>query len=171
MKEVILHTPKNLSFAKRIVKYLPQAIRSGLPAEIAIVTVSTAESRALNRQYRKKNASANVLSFLYSDTILSSPRKRGSRVRMLDSRVRGNDKRSGEKDRTYGEIIVCPGIIRAEAKAEKHRFQYQMTWMILHGMIHLSGLHHEASVSTAERVGEIERIILSKLFKESGGRN
>ena len=43
----------------------------------------------------------------------------------------------------YGEIMVCPALIRAEAKAQGHSFQYQMTWMIVHGMLHLGGVHNE----------------------------
>lgn len=132
MKEIILRTAKNLSSAKRIVKNLPQAIRRRLPEEISVVSVSAVKSRALNRQYRKKNKAANVLSFYYA--------------------------------KEYGEIIVCFSLIRSEAKKEKHSFQYQMTGMILHGMIHLSGLHHERSVATAKKVAKIEQIVLKKVM-------
>ena len=135
MKDTIgLHTPKTLSFAKRIVKRLPQAIRNGLPAEISVVPVSEKESRALNRQYRKKNAPANVLSFFYSPE--------------------------------YGEIIVCPMLIRAEAKAQNNSFEYQFAWMIAHGMIHLAGLHHERSVVAAKKSEALEKNILRHFPKQ-----
>lgn len=138
MKELILHTPKNIAFAKDIVKYLPQAIWNGLPVEISVVSVSARESRALNRQYRKKNKATNVLSFYYG--------------------------------KEYGEIVICPAIIRAEAKKQKHSFHYQMTWMIAHGMIHLSGLHHEKSRDAEKRVARIENNILQTLFQKSGSQ-
>ena len=132
MKDTFFYTPKNLSFAKDIVKLLPQAIHSGLTADIWVAEVSEKEARRLNRLYRGKDKPANVLSFFYS--------------------------------KEYGEIIVCPAVIRREAKAEKHSFEYQMTWMILHGMIHLSGTHHEKSLALARRVENIEQEILEKLF-------
>ena len=131
--------PNTLSSARRIVKHLPQATAKRLPAQISVVPVSEKESRALNRQYRKKDKATNVLSFYYT--------------------------------KEYGEIIVCPSVIRHEAKAQKHSFEYQMTWMILHGMIHLSGLHHERSWKTAERTESVERKILRDLFQKSGSHH
>ncbi len=67
-------------------------------------------------------------------------------------------------DKEYGEIIVCPVLIRREAKAQDNSFEYQMTWMIVHGMIHLSGLHHEKSDAAARRAEKAEQAILEKLF-------
>ena len=64
----------------------------------------------------------------------------------------------------YGEIIVCPALIRREAKAQDNSFEYQMTWMIVHGMIHLSGSHHEKSDTAARRTEKVEQAILEKLF-------
>ncbi|MFY9462876.1 MAG: rRNA maturation RNase YbeY [Candidatus Sungiibacteriota bacterium] len=170
MKETTLHhTPKNTAFSKEIVKHLPQAIALRLPAEISVVAVSARESAALNRRYRHKYTPANVLSFLYDDISMSSSGlTRGSRSKALDSRLHGNDKRDKQNGRTYGEIIICPAIIRVEAKTQKHTFQYQMTWMIAHGMIHLSGLHHEKSSALAKRVTALEeRIMESFKFQNS----
>lgn len=64
----------------------------------------------------------------------------------------------------YGEILVCPEIIRKEAKSQGNSYKYQMTWMILHGMIHLAGIHHEQSKRAAKKLETIEENILNKLF-------
>src|SRR3989338_4258876 len=130
MKGTILHTPKNISFAKRIVRCLPQAIAKRLPAEISVVWVSKAEWGVLNCRYLKKDKATNVLSFRYSDE--------------------------------YGEILVCPAVIRAEAKAQGHSFEYQMTWMIVHGMLHLSGVHHEQSALAEKKFSRVEQEILEQ---------
>lgn len=63
----------------------------------------------------------------------------------------------------YGEIIVCPAVIRREARAAGRPFNQQMTWMIMHGMIHLAGVHHEESATMAKKVEKTEARILSKL--------
>ena len=64
----------------------------------------------------------------------------------------------------YGEILVCPEVIWREAKAEGNPQGYQMTWMIVHGMIHLAGVHHEKS-KTAERTFlQIEKDTLKRIF-------
>lgn len=65
-------------------------------------------------------------------------------------------------DREYGEIIVCPGLIRVEAKTQRHSFEYQMTWMIIHGMLHLAGVHHERSAAAAKRAARLEEEVLRK---------
>lgn len=132
MKKTILHASKSTLFSEKILKYLPLAVRKGLPVEISVVSVSEKESALINRIYRKKHKPANVLSFLYGPE--------------------------------YGEIIVCPSLIRREARKQGHTYQYQMTWMIMHGMIHLSGLHHEHSSAAAKQVAELEGGILEKYF-------
>jgi len=63
----------------------------------------------------------------------------------------------------YGEILVCPAVIRREARAQNNSFEYQLTWMIMHGMIHLSGLHHEKSGAKAAETLRIEQRILNKI--------
>lgn len=65
-------------------------------------------------------------------------------------------------DREYGEIIVCPVLIRIEAKAQGNSFQYQMTWMIVHGMLHLAGVHHEKSQAAAKMAARLEEKMLRK---------
>lgn len=63
-----------------------------------------------------------------------------------------------------GEILVCPTVIRREAKEQGHSYDYQMTRMILHGMIHLAKLHHERRGDHIKRFERIEKRILDQLF-------
>ncbi|TSD04701.1 MAG: hypothetical protein Greene071436_79, partial [Parcubacteria group bacterium Greene0714_36] len=58
----------------------------------------------------------------------------------------------------------CPAIIRAEAKTQNNSFEYQMTWMIVHGMIHLSGLHHEESKVAEKKFSRIEHKVLKQFL-------
>ncbi|MBI2640795.1 MAG: rRNA maturation RNase YbeY [Candidatus Sungbacteria bacterium] len=60
----------------------------------------------------------------------------------------------------YGEILVCPAVVRREAKEQGNTYQYQMTWMILHGMLHLAGMHHERSRVMAAKIERLEQKIL-----------
>ena len=64
----------------------------------------------------------------------------------------------------YGEILVCPQVIRRDAASTGNTYSYQLTWMVLHGMIHLAGMHHERSAAMARRVTAIEDAILRRLF-------
>lgn len=87
--------------------------------------------------------------------------------RRLNHIYRGKDKATNilsfRYSKDYGEILVCPEVIRREAKAQGNTYKYQVTWMILHGMLHLAGLHHEKSLKTAKRVERIERDVPAKL--------
>lgn len=68
----------------------------------------------------------------------------------------------------YGEILICQKIVRSEAEKHGNSHIFQMTWMILHGMIHLAGIHHEASVKARTLAGRIENRILESIFKKRG---
>lgn len=71
----------------------------------------------------------------------------------------------------YGEILVCPEVVRKEAKAQKNSYEHQMTWMILHGMLHLAGLHHESSKASARLAEKLEGKILRKLYPNKQSAN
>jgi probable rRNA maturation factor len=90
------------------------------------------------------------------------------RSRTLNRIYRGRNKATNilsfRYGSTYGEIILCPDVIREEAKKQKHSIRYQTFWMIIHGMIHLSGFHHESSHTAEKRTRAIEASILTKIF-------
>ena len=66
----------------------------------------------------------------------------------------------------YGEIIICPAVIRREAKEQGNSQAFQMTWMIVHGMLHLAGMHHEKSARMAEKVERIEQGVLAVFLEK-----
>lgn len=62
----------------------------------------------------------------------------------------------------YGEIFLCPAVIRQEAKKQGNSYEYQMTWMLIHGILHLAGIHHERSPKDESKFERIEANILRK---------
>lgn len=60
----------------------------------------------------------------------------------------------------HGEILVCPALIKREAKRDGNSYHYQMTWMMVHGMLHLAGVHHEKSKSAAQKFEALEAKII-----------
>ncbi len=121
-----------ITLDKKIVNSLPLYLQKRLPKKIKVVAIKDKESRRLNRVYRDKDKTANVLSFRYVPD--------------------------------YGEILVCPRVIRREAKEQGNTYRYQFAWMILHGMIHLAGMHHEGSKVLERRMTSLEEKVLAKLF-------
>lgn len=128
---------------KKVRRLLPRFLSIRLLRQMRIVEISARESRRLNYLYRKKDKSADVLSFRYGQDV---------------------SRRSPRAKADYGEILVCPEVIRREAKEQGNIYKYQMTWMIIHGMLHLAGMHHERSGAMRKKFERIEKSILRKLF-------
>lgn len=64
----------------------------------------------------------------------------------------------------YGEILLCPNVIRKEARASGNSYARQRAWMAVHGMLHVSGMHHEKSKSISKKADKIETRVLQKIF-------
>jgi len=89
---------------------------------------------------KKKWAGHNV------SVVLVDPR----RMRQLNRVYRGKDKPTnvlsfpGGKE-ALGEIVLCPSVIRKDALEYKISFQRAVSWMFVHGLLHLLGYDHKTS--------------------------
>jgi len=108
----------DLDFVKKIVKKTVKISGADLDLlEISVVFVSEAEIRKINRKYRRKNKSTDVLSF------------------NLDS---GYNK----KGIIQGEIILCPKVIAENARENKTNFMREFGFVLAHGILHVLGWRH-----------------------------
>ena len=80
--------------------------------EIAIAIVSDVRMRALNRQFRRKDQSTDVLSFR-SDT-----------------------------PRFLGDVVIAEGVARRQAREAGHSYTVELKVLALHGLLHLLGYDH-----------------------------
>jgi probable rRNA maturation factor len=87
---------------------------------LSIALVEPAESKRLNKTYRKKDKAANVLSF---------PGE--------------NESMPGETGAYLGEVILCPSEIEKDAKKYGMIFEQALAWMLIHGILHVIGLDHK----------------------------
>jgi len=85
---------------------------------ISIVFVGEAESRKINRKYRRKNKSTDVLSF------------------NLDSGYNKNGKS------LEGELVLCPDVIAKNARDNKVDFSRELAFVLAHGTLHILGWRH-----------------------------
>ena len=86
--------------------------------EISVLLVGPAASRRLNAKYRGRDRPTNVLSF-------PAPRAPGGPPALL------------------GDLVICPAIVRAEARAQRKSARAHWTHMVVHGVLHLLGYDHE----------------------------
>jgi probable rRNA maturation factor len=116
-------------------------VASTRPADLAIVLTDDSAIRALNRQWRGKNAPTNVLSFP-----AASPARGKSRAAPL----------------YIGDIVIAYETTAREAAAEGKRFSHHLAHLAVHGFLHLLGYDHEAD-DEAIAMERLERRILARL--------
>jgi probable rRNA maturation factor len=86
--------------------------------EISVLLVGRSASRTLNAQYRGRERATNVLSF---------PVPAGAALT------------SG----LLGDLVICPAVLRAEARAQHKSARAHWTHLVVHGVLHLVGYDHE----------------------------
>ncbi|HEY4972413.1 MAG TPA: rRNA maturation RNase YbeY, partial [Steroidobacteraceae bacterium] len=86
--------------------------------EISVLLVSPAASRTLNARYRGRDRATNVLSFPAPPLAKQAP--------VL-----------------LGDLVICPAVLRAEARAQHKSARAHWTHLVVHGVLHLAGYDHE----------------------------
>jgi probable rRNA maturation factor len=89
--------------------------------DLSIAIVSDRRMRALNRQFRGKDAVTDVLSFPASLSALSAPSAAGF----------------------LGDIVIAGGVAARQARDAGHSVQTELRVLSLHGLLHLLGYDHE----------------------------
>jgi probable rRNA maturation factor len=108
-------------------------------AELAIVLSDDSAIRALNRDWRGKNAPTNVLSF----------------PAVVPGKTRGAPP-------YIGDIVIAYGTSRREAVAEGKPFMHHLAHLTVHGYLHLIGYDHDTE-RAARRMERLERAILARV--------
>ncbi|MEQ1724252.1 MAG: rRNA maturation RNase YbeY [Pseudobdellovibrio sp.] len=84
--------------------------------ELTIVFLSSSEIKKINNQFRKKNKATDILSF------------------------------AGMDEESLGELLLCTDVLKMQALSQKHSLKNEITYMLIHGLLHLLGYDHERSV-------------------------
>jgi probable rRNA maturation factor len=99
--------------------------------DLAVALLSDARVRALNRQYRGKDAATDVLSFP-----VEGPARAGRHASTPGA--------SGfSRSNSLGDIVIATGVARRQAKAAGHPYQTELRVLALHGLLHLLGYDHD----------------------------
>lgn len=119
-------------------------------AQISLTFVDNEEIRRLNKEFRQKDAATDVLSFP-----------------MLEFDENG-DIIDADYDVDGGEIVLGDIVISAEralSQAEEygHSFLREVTFLVVHSMLHLLGYDHVASEEEETRMRKKQTEILEKM--------
>ncbi len=90
--------------------------------EVSIAIVGDRKMTKLNKQYRNKEGTANILEF---------PLVEGESSRLPDDVTR------------LGDIVISYPMVIKEAAAQELLVDERVDELVRHGMLHLLGLHHE----------------------------
>lgn len=129
--------PNNEEFILWVETALQHALYRKPNPELTIRIVDEQEIRDLNKQYRDKDKSTNVLSF-------ASDLPEGIPINLL------------------GDLIVCPSIVEHEAQAQQKTLTAHWCHMTVHGALHLLGFDH-IDDNEAEEMESLEITILKTL--------
>ena len=97
------------------------------PGEIAVVLTDDAAMRTLNREWRGIDRATDVLSFAYGE---AGP---GETLR---------PSRTGESA-VDGDLVISLDRMREQARRFKVRAAAELARLVIHGVLHLSGLDHQ----------------------------
>ncbi len=85
--------------------------------DVELIIMHDQDMRILNKKYRNKDKSTDVLSFPLNDF--------------------------GVKEILLGSIVICIDEASRAAKLYKHNLEYELALLFVHGMLHLLGYDHE----------------------------
>ncbi len=112
-------------------KKLEKMLRSiGIPdAELSILFVGDRAMRSLNRRYRRKDKTTDVLSFPLRD-----------------------DQFTHIQPALLGDIVISVPAARRQAAEAGHSFLREIDILLIHGLLHLLGYDHEKNEGEARRM-------------------
>ena len=96
-----------------------------LTENISLAFVGKKDIKNLNKKFRKKDKATDVLSFELKE------------------------------EKHLGEIVICPEVVKENAKKYGNTFKDEMLKVFIHGILHLLGYDHEKSFGCS--TGEAER--------------
>ena len=107
-------------------------------SELGIELVNDRRMRGLNRQYRAKDVSTDVLAF----SMRESP---------------------GPVSSLLGDVVICIPVVVRQAQARGHSIDKEFTILLIHGILHLCGYDHERGQREARRMHRRERSLLDRV--------
>lgn len=101
--------------------------------DLTLRFVGAAESRKLNREYRRRDYATNVLTFDYAHAPV-----------------------------VRADVVLCVPVVKREAREQRKAFRDHLCHLVVHGVLHAQGLEHDRAAQ-ARRMEAREVRILAEL--------
>jgi probable rRNA maturation factor len=66
------------------------------------------------------------------------------------------------REQSLGELVICPPVLRAEARAQEKTLRAHWAHLVVHGALHLAGYDHQRGTD-ARRMERREIAVLRRL--------
>ena len=132
--------------------YVETAQREALSAEL--VFAGEAEIRRLNRETRAVDRVTDVLSYPTLDGI------RGKTLKLRDFPFDAE-----EGTLMVGSVVICRAQARAQAEEYGQSEEREITYLLIHGLLHLLGYDHMTEEDKRE-MRALEKRVLARLGEE-----
>ncbi len=113
----------------------PKDTRGLILSELTILFVSPVTMRGLNKKFRDKDCVTDILSF-------------GSFA-----------------NNAMPELVICPAVLKKRAKEHGLTFNFELGYLILHGILHLLGYDHENGGRKAKQMYDLQDKIYARVSK------
>ncbi len=114
-------------------------------AELGILFVGDQRMRGLNRRYRGKDRTTDVLAFAMREA--ARPQVSCLMPDML------------------GDVVISIPTARRQAKEARRSLDKELACLLVHGILHLCGYDHERGEKEARRMHRRERMILRSIAR------
>lgn len=139
-KIAIENRHKKIKIEKKKIREKACAILSAMgcsPAELSILFMDDNEIKELNRDYRKKDRPTDVLSF---------PMREGDF--------------SDLNPDLLGDVVISLDTAKRQAEERGETLDEELSFLLVHGILHLLGFDHERSAADAKLVTSKEKELL-----------
>ena len=126
----------------RIAQVADQALEAaGRPgAGITVAFVRDAVIRRLNRDYRGKDISTDVLSFPADEDLTSAA-----------GLAQTGQVNAGPRD-YLGDVVISADTAISQAQESRYSFEREVSELVIHGVLHLCGYDHETDRGEMNRM-------------------
>jgi probable rRNA maturation factor len=125
LSSLVLKTVKGTAFEKK--------------AELSVVLTGDAQVRALNKVYRKKDKTTDVLSF----PLLEGKKMKFGQVEALP----------------LGDVVISLPQTRRQAVRQGKKFDEELALLLVHGILHLLGYDHVTKAQEKKMFGLQNRLL------------
>lgn len=122
-----------------------KACRRTASGSVSIAFVTAARMTELNRIWRKKKGSTDVLSFAPAEAFPESEKR---------------------TEQPLGDLFLDPGYVRREARSRQIPFREEVLRDIVHGALHLFGYDH-ATDAQEKRMFTLQEGIVTSFLKHA----